>query len=122
MAGVGPWHHRGRRRVPPGDDVGRLRLAQDARPLLRGAGQERARGRADRPPPAALRSAARSGAAPCSRRGRSARARMSRTPVAQQVPMQKRLFIKTYGCQMNVYDSARMADLMAPLGYTLAAS
>jgi len=30
----------------------------------------------------------------------------------------KRLFIKTYGCQMNVYDSARMADLLAPLGYT----
>ena len=29
----------------------------------------------------------------------------------------KKLFIKTYGCQMNVYDSARMADLLAPLGY-----
>jgi len=29
----------------------------------------------------------------------------------------KRLFVKTYGCQMNVYDSARMADLLAPLGY-----
>ena len=29
----------------------------------------------------------------------------------------KRLFIKTYGCQMNVYDSARMADLLAPLGF-----
>ena len=29
----------------------------------------------------------------------------------------KRLFIKTYGCQMNVYDSARMTDLLAPLGY-----
>ncbi|WP_374371609.1 tRNA (N6-isopentenyl adenosine(37)-C2)-methylthiotransferase MiaB [Dongia sp.] len=31
--------------------------------------------------------------------------------------MAKKLFIKTYGCQMNVYDSARMADLLAPLGY-----
>jgi tRNA-2-methylthio-N6-dimethylallyladenosine synthase len=31
----------------------------------------------------------------------------------------KRLFIKTYGCQMNVYDSARMADLLAPLGYRM---
>lgn len=31
--------------------------------------------------------------------------------------MTKKLFIKTYGCQMNVYDSARMADVLAPLGY-----
>jgi tRNA-2-methylthio-N6-dimethylallyladenosine synthase len=30
----------------------------------------------------------------------------------------KKLFIKTYGCQMNVYDSARMAEILAPLGYT----
>ena len=29
----------------------------------------------------------------------------------------KRLFIKTYGCQMNVYDSERMRDVLAPLGY-----
>ncbi|MGZ5934574.1 MAG: tRNA (N6-isopentenyl adenosine(37)-C2)-methylthiotransferase MiaB [Rhizomicrobium sp.] len=29
----------------------------------------------------------------------------------------KKLFIKTYGCQMNVYDSARMAELLAPIGY-----
>ena len=36
--------------------------------------------------------------------------------------MQKRLFIKTYGCQMNVYDSARMTDVMVPLGYVPAAS
>ena len=32
----------------------------------------------------------------------------------------KKLFIRTYGCQMNVYDSARMADVLEPLGYTAA--
>ncbi len=30
----------------------------------------------------------------------------------------KKLFIKTYGCQMNVYDSERMADVLAPVGYS----
>jgi len=30
----------------------------------------------------------------------------------------KTLHVKTYGCQMNVYDSARMADVLAPHGYT----
>ncbi len=34
----------------------------------------------------------------------------------------KSLFIKTYGCQMNVYDSERMADALEPLGYDAAAS
>ena len=29
----------------------------------------------------------------------------------------KRLYIKTYGCQMNVYDSERMKDVLRPLGY-----
>lgn len=29
----------------------------------------------------------------------------------------KKLFIKTYGCQMNVYDSARMVDVLAGEGY-----
>ncbi len=34
---------------------------------------------------------------------------------AQRAP--KGLFIETYGCQMNVYDSERMRDVLAPLGY-----
>ena len=29
----------------------------------------------------------------------------------------KRVFIKTYGCQMNVYDSSRIADVLAESGY-----
>jgi tRNA-2-methylthio-N6-dimethylallyladenosine synthase len=33
------------------------------------------------------------------------------------IPVQKRLYIKTYGCQMNVYDSERMTDILRPLGY-----
>jgi tRNA-2-methylthio-N6-dimethylallyladenosine synthase len=32
-------------------------------------------------------------------------------------PNTKKLFIKTYGCQMNVYDSDRMGDALAPEGY-----
>ncbi|MBW8734833.1 MAG: tRNA (N6-isopentenyl adenosine(37)-C2)-methylthiotransferase MiaB, partial [Asticcacaulis sp.] len=31
----------------------------------------------------------------------------------------KKLHIKTYGCQMNVYDSERMADILRPLGYEM---
>jgi tRNA-2-methylthio-N6-dimethylallyladenosine synthase len=31
----------------------------------------------------------------------------------------KKLFIKTYGCQMNVYDSARMGDVMSVHGYAM---
>ena len=31
--------------------------------------------------------------------------------------MKQKLFIKTWGCQMNAYDSARMADVLEPLGY-----
>ncbi len=31
--------------------------------------------------------------------------------------MTKTVHIKTYGCQMNVYDSTRIRDVLAPLGY-----
>lgn len=33
--------------------------------------------------------------------------------------MNKKLYIKTYGCQMNVYDSDRMTDILSTLGYSL---
>jgi tRNA-2-methylthio-N6-dimethylallyladenosine synthase len=36
--------------------------------------------------------------------------------------LSQKLFIRTYGCQMNVYDSARMADVLAPLGFRLVAT
>ncbi len=34
--------------------------------------------------------------------------------------MSKRAFIKSYGCQMNVYDATRMADELARQGYEMA--
>jgi len=40
-------------------------------------------------------------------------------PVTKTQLNTKTLCIKTHGCQMNVYDSARMADVLAPLGYRL---
>jgi tRNA-2-methylthio-N6-dimethylallyladenosine synthase len=30
---------------------------------------------------------------------------------------ERKLYVKSYGCQMNAYDSHRMADLLAPEGY-----
>ncbi|MFK5996533.1 MAG: tRNA (N6-isopentenyl adenosine(37)-C2)-methylthiotransferase MiaB [Rhodobacterales bacterium] len=32
---------------------------------------------------------------------------------------EKKLFIKTYGCQMNVYDSERISDALLPAGYAV---
>lgn len=36
--------------------------------------------------------------------------------------MTKRVFIKSWGCQMNDHDAERMAGLVAPLGYSLTAT
>lgn len=38
-------------------------------------------------------------------------------PHLQQPRVAKRAYIKTYGCQMNVYDSERMADALRSAGY-----
>jgi len=45
---------------------------------------------------------------------------VNRRPFAHNratAPNMKKLFVKTFGCQMNVYDSARMAELLAAVGY-----
>ena len=34
----------------------------------------------------------------------------------------KKLYIKSYGCQMNVYDAERMGDVLRPLGYVISDS
>jgi len=38
-------------------------------------------------------------------------------PAPAPATPRRKVFIKTYGCQMNVYDSARMADVLAPQGF-----
>ena len=40
------------------------------------------------------------------------------TEDAKNVPSAKRVFVKTFGCQMNVYDSERMVEQLAGEGYT----
>ena len=42
--------------------------------------------------------------------------------VAPILPTTRRLHVITWGCQMNVYDSGRMADALVPAGFTEAAA
>ncbi|MVA71199.1 tRNA (N6-isopentenyl adenosine(37)-C2)-methylthiotransferase MiaB [Agrobacterium vitis] len=44
-------------------------------------------------------------------------AMVDNTSAPQKPAPQKKVFIKTYGCQMNVYDSSRMADALVAEGY-----
>ena len=37
--------------------------------------------------------------------------------IAHEGSNSRKVFIKTYGCQMNVYDSVRMSDALAKDGY-----
>ena len=38
-------------------------------------------------------------------------------PASEPVTTLKTVHVRSWGCQMNVYDSQRMVDLLAPLGY-----
>ena len=35
----------------------------------------------------------------------------------QNAAPRRKLFIKSYGCQMNAYDAQKMTDLLAPAGF-----
>jgi tRNA-2-methylthio-N6-dimethylallyladenosine synthase len=46
----------------------------------------------------------------------SRQSRPGADPIGRHGP--RKVHIKSFGCQMNVYDSHRMADMLAPSGYT----
>src|SRR5918993_4400124 len=43
--------------------------------------------------------------------------RLCGAPVFKQGCAVKKAFVKSYGCQMNVYDAERMTDILAEQGY-----
>ena len=98
--------------------------SQEARRILLPAGIVRRAVGEFRPPraAAAARQAPPSGAsteAARDVRNRPFQQRRQMTDVRTGDGQRKRVFIRTYGCQMNVYDSDRMADVLRPLGYAL---
>ncbi|OKL44474.1 tRNA (N6-isopentenyl adenosine(37)-C2)-methylthiotransferase MiaB [Pseudovibrio exalbescens] len=48
---------------------------------------------------------------------KSAEADVQATPEASATKASRKVFVKTYGCQMNVYDSDRMTDALTNDGY-----
>ena len=52
-------------------------------------------------------------------RGRHACSRDASSALASQGSLSKKLHIKTFGCQMNAYDSGRMAEALEPAGFVL---
>jgi tRNA-2-methylthio-N6-dimethylallyladenosine synthase len=50
----------------------------------------------------------------CARKGLK---RIPDLPDSRQAGLVKKVFVKSYGCQMNVYDAERMTDMLATEGY-----
>ncbi|NVK35951.1 MAG: tRNA (N6-isopentenyl adenosine(37)-C2)-methylthiotransferase MiaB [Rhodobacteraceae bacterium] len=46
------------------------------------------------------------------------KADLNANDIASAGPEKRKVFVKTYGCQMNVYDSERMSDVLAPEGFS----
>src|SRR5215210_717422 len=55
---------------------------------------------------------------PAIRRKESANAPIASCPESNRLSFVKKVFVKSYGCQMNVYDAERMADVLAAEGYS----
>src|SRR3546814_17642322 len=68
----------------------------------------------------AKRAGGRTQAAGRKQQDRERRSRGRHEVVSEKI--KKRLLIKTYGCQMNVYDSPRMAEVLATVGLVEVAS